>query len=112
MFYAAVQMLLAAAQANADPVGPNGTPANVTPYESDPVKHWYDCTWTNEDATAYIQLTENNKVSIAKTYFPGTTDSSSGGSRYWTFAEITSGDLWLRYSKNGQYSAWVAINIL
>lgn len=112
MFEHFAKMLIAAGAANADPVGPEGTPENVTPYESDIVKEWYDCTWTNPDETAYIQLSEDNKVSVAETYSPGTTDSGSTGSRYWTWADVTSGDLWLRYNKNGNLSAWVPINVL
>ena len=110
-FFLAVAMHLAAAQANADPVGPNGTPENVSPYESDPVKGWWDATWTNPDETAYIQLTEDNQVSIARTWSPGTTDSSVGGSAYWTWAELLTGDVYIRYSKNGQYSSWVQVGL-
>ncbi len=104
-----LRLLIAAGAANADPVGPNGPPTDVTSYESDPVKGWWDCTWSNGDSTAYTQISEDNKVSIAKTLFPGVTDSATGGSMYWTLTEINSGDLWIRHSKNGQYSDWVAI---
>lgn len=111
-FFHHVAMMLAAAAANADPVGPNGPPTSVTPYESDTEKGWWDTTWVNGDSSAYTQISEDNKVSVSKTLSPGVTDSAVGGSMYWTSTEITSGDLWIRHSKNGIYSDWVAINIL
>ena len=112
IFAAVVQLMVAAGAKNADPVGPNDTPQNVTVFASDPEKGWYDCTWTNGDSTAYTQISENNKVSVSRTYSPGVTESGVGGSMYWTIEEVNSGDLWIRHSKNGLYSDWVGIGLV
>ena len=111
MFYQVVALLIAAGAKNASPVGPDADPSNVTAYESDPVKSWYDCTWTNGDSSAYTQISEDNKVSVVKTLSPGVTDSANGGSMFWTLTEVNSGDLWLRHTKNGINGDWVAITL-
>lgn len=108
-FKEVVYLLIAAGAANADPIGPNAAPSAVTPYEWDEVKGWWDATFTSGDSSAYTQISEDNKASIAKTLSPGITDTGYGESMFWTSADLASGDLWIRHSKNGLYSDWVAV---
>lgn len=110
-FKQVAMLLIAAGAKNADPIGPNAAPYAATPYEWDEVKGWWDATFTAGDSSAYTQISEDNKVSIAKTLSPGITDTGHGGSMYWTSADFASGDLWIRHSKNGIYSDWVAVTL-
>jgi hypothetical protein len=100
-------LLMAAGSINASPIGPDANVSNVEAYEWDAVKGWYGATWTNGDATAYVQISEDGGSSVSDTLAPGTTSYQPN----WTLAEVNSGDLKIRHFKNGVALSWVTISI-
>lgn len=91
------RLFWAAGAINADPVGPNACPSNITPYEWDAVKGWWGVTWTNGDSTAYTQFSEDGGSSVSHTAQPGV----SSYTPYWTASDLSSGLLKMRHFKNG-----------
>jgi hypothetical protein len=97
MFKDLVYLLIAHGAKNADPVGPNACPSSINPWEWDEEKGWWGVTWVNGDATCYTQFSEDGGSSVSDSVSPGITQYTPN----WTFAEIISGDLYLRHIKNG-----------
>jgi hypothetical protein len=111
-FFHAVAMHLAAAAANADPVGPNACPGNLSFYESDPVKGWYSISWTNGDSSAYTQVSEDYGATVLATKPPG----QSGWGEPWVYWTLDDGDgrIMIRHIKNGIVDDcdWQAVGLL
>ena len=97
MFDTVVKLFIAASAVNADPIGPNACPTNITTYLSNPTTNWYGVTWTNGDATAYTYFSEDGGTSVSYQATPGRVSYDG----LWTLAETQSGLIVMKHVKDG-----------